>query len=52
MIEPHMQTLIIVFDNKVENLINSLRCADHISGLLRKLQPYIVKIPESPHRFI
>ena len=26
MIETHMQALIIPFDNKVENLINSLRC--------------------------
>lgn len=52
MIETHMQALIIPFDNKVENLINSLRCTDHISGLLRKLQPYTVQVPESPRRFI
>ena len=46
MIESHMQPLIIPFDVDAENLINSLRHADHIGGLLRKLQPYIVQIPE------
>lgn len=46
MIESHMQPLIIPFDNEVENLISSLRHADHIGGLLRKLQPYTVQIPE------
>lgn len=47
MIESHMQPLIIPFDGEAENLINSLRYADHIGGLLRKLQPYTVQIPES-----
>ena len=46
MIESHMQPLNIPFDVDAENLINSLRHADHIGGLLRKLQPYIVQIPE------
>ena len=46
MIESHMQPLIIPFDVEAENLINSLRYADHIGGLLRKLQPYTVQIPE------
>ena len=46
MIESHMQPLIIPFDGEAENLINSLRHADHIGGLLRKLQPYTVQIPE------
>ena len=46
MIESHMQPLIIPFDNEVENLISSLHHADHIGGLLRKLQPYTVQIPE------
>ena len=46
MIESHMQPLIIPFDADAENLINSLRYADHIGGLLRKLQPYTVQIPE------
>ena len=46
MIESHMQPLIIPFDVDAENLISSLRHADHIGGLLRKLQPYTVQIPE------
>ena len=47
MIESHMQPLIVPFDGEAENLISSLRYADHIGGLLRKLQPYTVQIPES-----
>ena len=46
MIESHMQPLIIPFDVEAKNLISSLRHADRIGGLLRKLQPYIVQIPE------
>ena len=46
MIESHMQPLIIPFDGEAENLISSLHQADHIGGLLRKLQPYTVQIPE------
>ena len=46
MIETHMQPLIIPFDDEAERLIDSLRHADQIGGLLRKLQPYTVQIPE------
>ena len=46
MIESHMQPLIIPFDVDAESLISSLHHADHIGGLLRKLQPYTVQIPE------
>ncbi|MFC2562149.1 MAG: CRISPR-associated helicase Cas3' [Kingella oralis] len=46
MIESHMQPLIIPFDSEAENLISSLHHADHIGGLLRKLQSYTVQIPE------
>lgn len=46
MIESHMQPLIIPFDVDAENLISSLHHADHIGGLLRKLQPYTVQISE------
>ena len=46
MIESHMQPLIIPFDGEAENFISSLHHADHIGGLLRKLQPYTVQIPE------
>ena len=48
MIESHMQPLIIPFDGEAENLISSLHHADHIGGLLRKLQPYTVQIPKKP----
>ncbi|UOO86660.1 CRISPR-associated helicase Cas3' [Neisseria arctica] len=47
MIETYMQPLIIPFDDEAERLIDSLRYADQIGGLLRKLQPYTVQIPES-----
>ncbi len=47
MIETHMQPLIIPFDDDAERLIDSLRYTDQIGGLLRKLQPYTVQIPES-----
>ncbi|SUA43945.1 CRISPR-associated helicase Cas3 [Neisseria zoodegmatis] len=46
MIESHMQPLIIPFDQEAERLIDSLRHADQIGGLLRKLQPYTVQVPE------
>ena len=46
MIESHMQPLIIPFDVDAESLINSLHHADHIGGLLHKLQHYTVQIPE------
>ncbi|OOF66379.1 CRISPR-associated helicase/endonuclease Cas3 [Rodentibacter sp. Ppn85] len=47
MIETHMQPLIIPFDDEAERLIDSLRHADQIGSLLRKLQRYTVQIPES-----
>lgn len=46
MIETHMQPLIIPFDQEAERLIDSLHHADQIGGLLRKLQPYTVQVPE------
>ncbi|RPD83494.1 CRISPR-associated helicase Cas3' [Neisseria weixii] len=46
MIETHMQPLIIPLDDEAERLIDSLRYADQIGGLLRKLQPYTVQVPE------
>ena len=46
MIESHMQPQIIPFDNEAESLISSQHHTDHIGGLLRKLQPYTVQIPE------
>ena len=46
MIKSPMLPLIIPFDRKAEKLIDALRHADHIGGLLRELQPYTVQIPE------
>ncbi|BAS49441.1 CRISPR-associated protein Cas3 [Aggregatibacter actinomycetemcomitans serotype d str. SA508] len=46
MLESHMQPLIIPFDSEAEALIDHLRYADQIGGLLRKFQPYTVQIPE------
>ncbi|EGY34236.1 CRISPR-associated helicase Cas3 domain protein [Aggregatibacter actinomycetemcomitans serotype e str. SC1083] len=36
----------ILFGSDNETLIDRLHHADHIGGLLRKLQPYTVQIPE------
>ena len=46
MIKSPMLPLIIPFDSKAEKLIDALRHADHIGGILRELQPYTVQIPE------
>lgn len=50
MIESHMQPLIIPFDAEAEALIERLRHADSIGGILRQLQPYTVQVPESAMR--
>ena len=46
MIKSPMLPLIIPFDRKAEKLIDALRQADHIGGILRELQPYTVQIYE------
>lgn len=46
MIESHMQPVIVPFDAKAEALIDALRYAGQVGGLLRQLQPYTVQIPE------
>ena len=46
MIESHLVPLIIPFDQEAEKLIERLEYAEQVGGLLRKLQPYIVQIPE------
>ena len=46
MIKSPMLPLIIPFDRKAEKLIDALRQADHIGGILCELQPYAVQIPE------
>lgn len=47
MIENHMLPLIIPFDADAESLLERLRHAEQIGGLLRKLQPYTVQVPEN-----
>lgn len=46
MIESHMLPLIIPYEDEAEDLINSLRFADHVGGIARKLQPYLVQVPK------
>lgn len=51
MIESHLKPVIIEFkstkfDKEAENLVIALRVADNVGGIARKLQPYLVQIPE------
>ena len=46
MIESHMLPLIIPYEPEAESLVNSLRFADQVGGIARKLQPYLVQIPK------
>ncbi|TCP92100.1 CRISPR-associated endonuclease/helicase Cas3 [Cricetibacter osteomyelitidis] len=46
MITSHLIPVIIPFDQEAETLIDSLRYADKVGGILRKLQPYTVQVPE------
>lgn len=47
MIESHLQPIIIPFNSEAEALIQQLRHAERVGGILRKLQPYTVQLPES-----
>lgn len=47
MIESHLYPVIIPFNQEAEDLIDNLRYAEHIGGILRRLQPYTVQIPEN-----
>ncbi len=47
MIKSPMLPLLIPFNSKAEKLIEALRHADHIGGLLRELQPYTVQVYET-----
>ncbi|UQB42566.1 CRISPR-associated helicase Cas3' [Thiomicrospira microaerophila] len=66
MIESFMQPIFVPFDEDAESLLVQLNTTDEVSKLLRKLQPYIVQIPQkgfealqmagaiqtvAPHRF-
>ncbi|MCF6323760.1 MAG: CRISPR-associated endonuclease Cas3'' [Gammaproteobacteria bacterium] len=45
-IESYMQPVIIAYDKEAEKLIEGLYHAEFVGGLARKLQQYIVQIPE------
>ncbi|WFE67790.1 CRISPR-associated helicase Cas3' [Thiomicrospira sp. R3] len=66
MIESFMQPIFIPFDDEARSLLQALTFSDDVSSVLRKLQPYIVQIPQkgfealvmagavqtiAPHRF-
>lgn len=46
MIEAHMKPVIIPFDDEARQLIASLSYAEHTGGIARKLQQYVVQVPE------
>lgn len=46
MIEAHMKPVIVPFDDEARQLIASLPHAEHTGGIARKLQQYIVQVPE------
>ncbi|BFU59606.1 MULTISPECIES: CRISPR-associated helicase Cas3' [Rodentibacter] len=46
MITNNLIPVIIPFEQEAEKLIDSLRYADKVGGILRKLQPYTVQVPE------
>lgn len=46
MIESRMLPVIIPFDDNAKGLINDLKWAEKCGGIARKLQPYLVQIPE------
>ena len=45
-IESHMHPIIIVYDDEAECLIKKLRYAEFVGSIARKLQPYLVQVPE------
>ncbi|ABE48871.1 CRISPR-associated helicase/endonuclease Cas3 [Methylobacillus flagellatus] len=46
MIEAHMKPVIVPFDDEARELIDALPHAEHIGGIARKLQQYLVQVPE------
>lgn len=46
MIESRMLPVIIPFDDNAKKLINDLKWTEMCGGIARKLQPYLVQIPE------
>lgn len=50
MIESTMVPIIIPYDTTARETLNALRYANHVGGLARKLQPYLVQIPEQGYK--
>lgn len=46
MIDNNMQPIIVPFDTEAQDLIERLRYADRIGGLIKKLQVYTVQVPQ------
>ncbi|MFC1776936.1 CRISPR-associated helicase Cas3' [Pseudomonadota bacterium] len=46
MIESYMHPIIIPYDKKSEELIKTLRYSEFVGSIARKLQPYLVQVPE------
>lgn len=46
MIVSTMEPVIVPFDSNAAELVNRLRFAEHVGGIMRKLQPYVVPVPE------
>jgi CRISPR-associated endonuclease/helicase Cas3 len=49
-IEDGMKAVLIPFDADAERLITKLKVADDVGRLARKLQPYIVNVPDKAFR--
>jgi len=45
-IESVMRPIIIPYDKNAEDLVEALRYAERVGGIARKLQPYLVQVPQ------
>jgi len=45
-IESVMRPIIIPYDKNAEDLVKALRYAEFVGGIARKLQPYLVQVPQ------
>lgn len=46
MIESNMLPVIVPYDREARSLLEALAFADRVGGIARKLQPYLVQVPE------
>jgi CRISPR-associated endonuclease/helicase Cas3 len=47
MIESHLLPVIVPSDPNASSLLDRLRFADHVGGIARELQPYLVQVPKN-----